>query len=148
MTFCNEYCDSIIEILQSLTPSIKAVISHSEEVKDVPVSETIAAVGVKKCVIADEPDSKVGDDLTLTTQSRKILVTVGINLYVPYSKGIKESYDAFDKIVTCFLAGKKFCMNEAKMLGTKYSREAQCLVSETEYEFEAVYVGTFETLPL
>lgn len=147
MGICSCYCDSILNTLNVLSSQMQVVLAHESIVKDVPVSKTIAAVGIKKCVVSDIPDDKIDNSVRIETDFRKVLVTVGINIYVPYSEGTKGGVNAFDSIFNTFLRANNACLNEAKLLGTKYSREAQCLVTETEFVFESDVSGWIEGPP-
>lgn len=147
MTVCTDYCNTVAQALQDLSSEMDIVIAHESTVKDVPVRKTIAAIGIKKCVIADMPSATVDDSVKVETKERKILVTVGINLYVPYSKGTKGCTGAFDNIFSTLVKAREGELNEAKLLSTKYSRETQCLVSETEFVFEAFFTGIIQSPP-
>lgn len=144
MSVCAYYCDSILSDLKSLSPKMKIVLAHESSIKDVPVNDTIAAVGIKKCVVSDMPDDKIDSSVRVETETRTILVTVGINLYVPYDEGTRGSVNAFDDIFTALVNSNNYSLNKAKLLGTKYSREAQCLVTETEFVFESFITGVIE----
>lgn len=147
MGICSYYCDSIINTLKALSPRMEVVLAHERVVKDVPVNKIIAAVGIKKCVISDLPDDKIDNSVKIETETRTALITIGINIYAPYSEGTKGSVGVFDDIFNTFLRVDSADLNEAKLLGTKYSREAQCLVTETEFVFESYMSGWIEGPP-
>lgn len=147
MNMCASYCDQVMESLKSLSSKMDVVLAHESTVKEVPISKTIAAIGIKKCIVSDMPNATVDDNVKIETKDRKILVTVGINLYVPYKDGAKGCISAFDSIFSCLITNYEGDLNEAKLLNTKYSRETQCLVTETEFVFEAHYVGFTEGPP-
>lgn len=137
----------MMEVLKPLSSKMKIVFSHESSVKDVPVNEIIAAVGIKKCTISDMPEEKTDDNVKITTKKRTILVTVGINLYIPYNKGSRVCSEAFDSIFNILVADREGDLCESKLLSTKYSREAQCLVTETEFVFESIFTGMIEGSP-
>lgn len=145
MTICTDYCNKVVTALQPLSPQMNIVVAHESTVKDVPIHKIIAAVGVKKCVIADMPAVTVDDSVKIETRSRKMLITVGINIYVPYHSGSKACIGAFDSIFDTILNAMEPDLNEVKLLSTKYSRETQSLVSETEFVFEVLHLGAAVT---
>ena len=147
MNLCSNYCDLILEELSSHSSEMKVVLAHESYIKEVPLNETIAAVGIKKCVISDMPDEKTDENVKVQTKVRTILVTVGINFYVPYEKGTRGCVSAFDKVFSTLIGSNEYSLCEAKLLGTKYSRETQSLIAETEFVFESFYSGLIEGPP-
>lgn len=103
----------------------------------IPIQKTIVAVGIKKCTVSAPPDEKEDNSVKIQENLRTILITVGINLYVPYKSGTRGSVQAFDKIFNRLLDANRQGLCESKLLGTKYSRETQSLVTETEFVFKS-----------
>lgn len=136
MSLCNDYCDFMLDILKPLSSEMKVVLAHESCIKSVPVNEIIAAVGVKKCIVSRVPEEKTDDNVKIQKRDRCATVTVGVNLYVPYSNGTRGCTDAFDAVFDCIISKCAGYLCEARLLGTKYSREAQSLITETEFVFE------------
>ena len=126
-----------MKILKPLNNKIKVVLAHENDVKIVPVNEVIAAVGVKKCTISSRL-AGIDDNVRVNTNERNITVTVGINLYVPYSQGTAGCVSAFDDIFDRLVTESNSRLCESKFLSTSYSRDTQCLVAKTEFVFETV----------
>lgn len=116
---------------------MKIVLAHESSIKETPVNEIIAAVGVKKCTISERIYG-IDDNVKVDTDDRNISVTVGINLYVPYSQGTAGCVSAFDDIFDRFFMEKDSLLCDSKLLSTSYSRDTQCLVAKTEFVFETV----------
>lgn len=144
MSICESYCDFILEMLEPLKQDIKVILAHENPIKNVPLDQIVAAVRIKKCVI----DAAVGEtndnSVKITDRTRNILITVGINLYVPYKNGTRVSANTFDRIFDLLLDKSENSLCEAKLLSTKYSREAQSLVTETEFVFKNM-LGFYES---
>lgn len=135
MSFCTSICEMILELLKPLSKDIKFVLSHESIIKDTPVKETIAAVGVKKCTISARSTS-IDDNVKVDTNNRKAAVTVGINLYVPYKLGTAGCVSAFEDIFDTLVLSNASGLCESRLLSTAYSRDTQCLVAKTEFVFE------------
>lgn len=116
---------------------MKIVLAHESSIKETPVNEIIAAVGVKKCTISERIYG-IDDNVKVDTDDRNISVTVGINLYVPYSQGTAGCVSAFDDIFDRLFMEKDSLLCDSKLLSTSYSRDTQCLVAKTEFVFETV----------
>lgn len=140
MSYCTEYCDMILEQLEPLSSDMKIVLAHESSIKDVPIYETIAAVGIKKCNISARFDASIDDNVKVDTGMRDFTVTVGINLYVPYVKGSRGCISVFDKIFDRLInANDEYEFCETKLLSTTYSRETQSLVTKTEFVFKRTF---------
>ncbi|MDE5994799.1 MAG: hypothetical protein K2G60_04720 [Oscillospiraceae bacterium] len=138
MNVCEDYCDFVLEMLEPLKQNIKIILAHENPIKNVPLDQIIAAVRIKKCII-DAPVGETNDNsIKIKDSTRNILTTVGINLYVPYRNGTRVSATTFDSIFNQFIDKSESSLCEAKLLGTKYSRETQSLVTETEFVFKNV----------
>lgn len=137
MSYCSEYCDIILEQLEPLSKNINFVFAHESSIKDVPISQTIAAISVKKCVVSARSTS-IDDNVKVNTKNRNISVTVGINLYVPYKMGAKGCVSVFDDIFDRLVVLNDYELRESRFLSTSYSRDTQCLVAKTEFVFETV----------
>lgn len=144
MEFCTSYCDMILEQLEPLSSDMKIVLAHESSVKVTPIGEIIAAVGIKKCSISARSGESVDENVKVDTGKRNIIVTVGINIYVPYEKGTRGCVGAFDAIFDTLLYKNEFELCETKLLGTTYSRETQSLVTKTEFVFETNLSGLVE----
>ena len=143
MGYCTSFCNDVMKILQPLSSKMELVLAHESSIKDVPVSKIIAAVGVKKCTVS-ERISSVNDNVKVDTENRNLAVTVGINLYVPYSQGTAGCVSAFDDIFDCLFEEKDSLLCESKLLSTSYSRDTQCLVAKTEFVFETT-IGIYRS---
>lgn len=137
MSMCESFCDSVLKNLEDLKSDMEIVLSHESTIKQIPIQKTIVAVGIKKCTVSAPPDEKEDNSVKIQENLRTILITVGINLYVPYKSGTRGSVQAFDKIFNRLLDANRQGLCESKLLGTKYSRETQSLVTETEFVFKS-----------
>lgn len=145
MNFCEFYCSLALKWLEPLKKNMKIFLAHENPIKNVPLDEIIAAIRIKKCIIFAPADETNDNSVKVASENRKVSVTLGINLYVPYQNGTKISAQTFDNIFEAFY-DNAFGFREAKLLSTKYSRETQCLVTETEFVFENE-LGRYECGP-
>ncbi|MCH5189945.1 MAG: hypothetical protein J1F37_05220 [Oscillospiraceae bacterium] len=148
MNFCTTYCDTVMEQLEPLSKDMKIVLAHESSIKITPIFETFVAVGIKKCSISARTNEKIDDDVTVDTGMRDIIVTVGINIYVPYKKGTKGCVKAFDAIFDRLLYENEYELRETRLLGTTYSRETQSLVTKTEFVFATDISGKIDIPPV
>lgn len=145
---CNEYCNSILDDLKGMSPDINLVLAHESGIKSVPVSKPYVAVGIKKFVISPAIVQKNEDGAEISDGSRKLTVTVSVNIYAPYKEGTQGSTKILDTVFDTLLEKKRGSFIEARLLGTKYSRETQSLVSETEFVFENYISDIIEGPPI
>lgn len=136
MNLISSYCNSILNALGSMSKDVNLVLAHESGIKHVPVGKPYAAIGIKKCSVSSPIVQKNEDGADITDGTRKILITASINIYAPYKNGglscVKIYENIFDHIFNSSILG----FVETKFLGTKYSRETQSIVAETEFVFE------------
>lgn len=130
MNICNEAMNEF----KASVKGINFVYAHEKDIKNVPMSDYLGAVSVKKVVVGDRLMGKAENDGEVDLKRREICVTVAVNLYTPTSAGAEKGADTFDEMTNALLESKWGDLRGAKLYGTNYSRETQSLVTKTEFE--------------
>lgn len=144
---CNDYCNRILENLNDMSSDVNLVLAHESGIKSVPIGKPYVAVGIKKFVISPVIMQKNEDGAEITDGTRKLSVTVSVNIYAPYKEGTQGSTKIFDTVFDKIFEKSRGSLIEARLLGTKYSRETQSLVGETEFVFEEYISSMIESPP-
>lgn len=139
MTIFSSYCNSILSNLtRSMADKANVVLAHESGIKKVPIDKPYVAIGIKKCSLSSPIIQKNEDGADITNGDRKVQTTVSINIYTPYSKGAKGCVEIYEEVLDSILLGLREALVETRLFGTKYSRETQCIVGESEFVFETI----------
>lgn len=130
MNICNETMNKFKESVKG----INFVYAHEKDIKNVPMSDYLGAVSVKKVVVGDRLMGKAENDGEVDLKKREICVTVAVNLYTPTLAGADIGANTFDDMTNVLLDSNWGELRGAKFYGTNYSRETQSLVTKTEFE--------------
>ena len=140
MVICSNLCELIKEQLRGdeRFNNITLVDAYQYNIKPTPILKTIAAFSVKKCVLGDYivEISDTGEETV--TDNREALVTISVNLYVPYSFGSGIAPNVFESMIDCVTATFGNRLVSATCSETNYVRESQALVTKTEFVLRTV----------
>ncbi len=127
-------CNNAMNEFKAAAKGINFVYAHEKDIKNVPMSNYLGAVSIKKVVVSDRLLGKAENDGEVDLKRREICVTVAVNLYIPTSAGAEKGADTFDDMTNALLNSNWTELRGAKFFGTNYSRETQSLVTKTEFE--------------
>lgn len=134
MSVAMDVCNEAMNTFKAVVKGTNFTFAYEKDIKNVPLSEYLCAVGVKKVVFGDRLMGKSETDGEVDLKKREVRVTISVNLYTPYSAGAEFAVNAFDDMAQALLESNWVETCGAKLLGTSYSRETQALITKTEFE--------------
>lgn len=112
------------------------VVAYENEIKPTPVSKPIVAISVKGCEIGDRLTKTLDTGEITETESREMLTTLSVDIYLPYSKGGSAGHKIFDRIATYFLFVKDLDTAKAVCGNTDYDKSCEAIVLRTYFVFK------------
>lgn len=150
MSIAMDICNDVMNTFKEKVKGTNFTFAYEKDLKKVPSSEYLCAVGVKKVVVGDRLMGKTENDGEVDLKKREIRVTLSVNLYTPYSAGADFAVNAFDDMLDALMEPKWAEMCGARLLGTSYSRDTQAIVTKTEFDIMNYIFKpeTAETIPM
>lgn len=117
------------------------VVAYENEIKPTPVSKPIVAISVKGCEIGDRLTKTLDTGEITETESREMLTTLSVDIYLPYSKGGSAGHKIFDRIATYFLFVKDLDTAKTVCGNTDYDQSCEAIVLRTYFVFKHTISG-------
>lgn len=130
--------DGVVTTLSANTEfdDLTFVVAYENEIKPTPVSKPIVAISVKGCEIGDRLTKTLDTGEITETESREMLTTLSVDIYLPYSKGGSAGHKIFDRIATYFLFVKDLDTAKAVCGNTDYDKSCEAIVLRTYFVFK------------
>lgn len=135
--------DGVVTTLSANTEfdDLTFVVAYENEIKPTPVSKPIVAISVKGCEIGDRLTKTLDTGEITETESREMLTTLSVDIYLPYSKGGSAGHKIFDRIATYFLFVKDLDTAKAVCGNTDYDKSCEAIVLRTYFVFKHTISG-------
>ncbi len=135
--------DGVVTTLSANTDfdDLTFVVAYENEIKPTPVSKPIVAVSVKGCEIGDRLTETLDTGEITETESRDMLTTLSVDIYLPYSMGGSAGHKIFDRIATYFLFVKDLDTAKAVCGNTDYDQSCEAIILRTYFVFKHTISG-------
>lgn len=135
--------DGVVTTLSANTDfdDLTFVVAYENEIKPTPVSKPIVAVSVKGCEIGDRLTETLDTGEITETESRDMLTTLSVDIYLPYSMGGSAGHKIFDRIATYFLFVKDLDTTKAVCGNTDYDQSCEAIILRTYFVFKHTISG-------
>lgn len=115
---------------------ITFVEAYENEIKPTPISKPIVAISVKGCEIGERLTETLDTGEITETESREMLTTLSVDIYLPYSMGGSAGHKIFDRIATYFLFVKDLDTAKAVCGNTEYDKSCEAIVLRSYFVFK------------
>lgn len=130
--------DGVVTTLSANTDfdDLTFVVAYENEIKPTPISKPIVAVSVKGCEIGERLSETLETGEITETESRNMLTTLSVDIYLPYSMGGSAGHKIFDRIATYFLFVKDLDTAKAVCGKADYDKSSEAIVLKTHFVFK------------
>lgn len=140
MTINGQMAEGIVTNLSANSDfsDLTFVVAYENEIKPTPISKPIVAVSVKGCEIGERLTETLETGEITETESREMLTTLSVDIYLPYSMGGSEGHKIFDRIATNFLFAKDLDITKSVCYNTEYDKDCEAIVLRTYFVFKHI----------
>lgn len=114
------------------------VVAYENEIKPTPLDKPIVAVSVKSCEISDKNNTTLETGEIVDIDTRKIILTLSVDIYLPYSKGGSEGHKIFDRIALFLLYTEKLPITKALCYEADYDAACQAIIIRTNFTLSSI----------